>query len=82
VLSCRRTGRVEEALLGEEHEGPLRDLAAPRGGLRRGDLFQRRSQVDGRRTTALLGSPWDGRVQRPVELEHAGPVPEALERFR
>ena len=52
---------------------------APRRRLRRRDLLQRGSEVDGRGACALLGPPGDRPVERPVELEHARPVAVALE---
>ena len=75
----RRARRVEEALLGEQHERPLRDLPAPRRRLRRRDLLQRRSEVDGPGACAFLRPPGDRPVERPVELEHARPVAVALQ---
>ena len=80
---CFPSGRprgVEQALLREQHERPLGDPAAPGLPLRRDDLREAsppRCTVAGLR--ALGRPPRDRPVERPVELEHAGPVAEPLE---
>ena len=56
------------------------EISAPPGCPLRGrDLLERRAQMDRRRARALLGAPRDRPVERPVELEHARAVAEALE---
>ena len=80
VLARRRARRVEEALLGEQHERPLRDRAratAPRSDAAISSSVPPRWTVAGRR--ALRRPPGDRPVERPVDLEHARPVAVALE---
>ena len=55
------------------------DAAAPRLPLGRDDLLERPAQVHRRRLRALGRPPRDRPVERPVELEDAGPVAEPLE---
>src|SRR5215217_5167874 len=79
VLALRSAGGVEEALLREQYEGPLRVLSPGDGGLARGDFLQRPTEVHGPGTPALLRSPGNRTIEREVDLEDAGPVAVALE---
>src|SRR5438876_1921574 len=74
VLAPRRPGGVELALLDDEHERPLRMLAAPDGRLRGRDLVEGPAEVDGRGLEAARIAPRDRPVERPVDLEGAGAV--------
>src|SRR5215207_380708 len=79
MLARRRAGRVEEALLRQQHERSLGMLAAPHGGFTGGDLLQRASEVDGPGPQALDGPPGDRAVEREIYLEDAGTVTVILE---
>ncbi len=74
VLARGGARGVEEALLGEQDEGPLGVLSARDGGLTGGDLIQRAAEVDGPGPQALLGAPRDRPVEREVHLEDARSV--------
>src|SRR6185503_9205012 len=63
-----RAQRVEQALLRDEHEGSLGDLAAPGRALRRGDLLQLPPDVHRGDTLATARAPGDGTGEGPVEL--------------
>src|SRR5262245_13713265 len=54
-------------------------LAAPHGGFGRRDLVERAAQMDRRRVEAARILPRDRAVERPVELEDAGAVAEAVQ---
>ena len=71
-----RAARVEQALLREQHVRPLGQPAGLDVAFGRGDLGERATEVDGRRARAVGVRPRDRTVERPVDLEHAGPVPE------
>src|SRR5262249_7660950 len=79
VLAGRRPGVVELALLHEQHEGSLRMLAAPDGGLTGRDLLERAAEMDGPGLQASGVWPRDRSVERPVDLEGAGAVAVAAE---
>ncbi len=78
VLPVRRPQGIEQALLREQHERPLGNAAPPRLALRRDDLRERPAQMHRGGPRALRGAPRDRPVERPVELEYPGPVPESL----
>ena len=74
VLAGRRARRVELALLAQDEERPLGVPAATHVALRGADLLERAADVHGRRLAARGIAPRDRTVERPVELEDAGPV--------
>src|SRR5205085_9653916 len=76
LLARGSARRVEETLLRDEDEGSLRVYAAPDSRLAFGYLLNGRAEVDGRRAPAGCGRPGDRPVERPVDLEDAGAVPE------
>src|SRR5581483_12516258 len=79
VLAGRRARRIEQRRLRQEDERSIADAAAPRVALRRGDLVERPADVHRRGARARGSTPRDGRVERPVHLERAHAVAEALE---
>src|SRR5579863_905134 len=56
-------------------------LALPRRAFGRGNLIERPADVNGSRASAGFGRPGNGRVERPIELAHAGTVTIPLEFF-
>jgi hypothetical protein len=79
VLAGRSTCVVEQALLREQHEGPLRLPSFPGGALRLGDLRRRAAEVDGAGAGDLGRTPRDRAVECVVDLEDARAVAPALE---
>src|SRR5215213_10039142 len=79
VLAFGGARLVEEALLGEQDERPLRVLPPRHGALPRCDLVERAAEVDGSGPLAALGCPGDRPVEREVHLEDARTVAVALE---
>src|SRR5581483_5034188 len=67
--------RVEQALLGEQHERALGMSAPGYLGLGRGDLRQRPAEVNRARAPARGRPPRDRAVEREVELEDPRAVP-------
>ena len=78
VLALRRAGRVEQRVLGEQHERPLGRRCSSRRRARR-RRSRRASRRGGRSPArrALGRAPRDRPVERPVELECARAVPVA-----
>ena len=71
-----RTGSAARAArMGRSAMPPRCDVAFGRG-----DLVERPAEMDGRRPGAVGVGPRDRPVERPVDLEHAGPVPEPGQR--
>src|SRR5438128_338192 len=82
VLARRRTRVVEEALLRDEHERHARRTTFMRRALARGDLRERRAEMDRPRLAALGRGPGDRPRQGPVDLEDPGSMTIATERAR
>src|SRR5439155_243835 len=80
VLPGRGAGRVEERVLGEEHERPRARPATPGVPLGGRDLVERPAEMDGARGRALGRAPGDRAVESPVELERTGAVSVRTER--
>src|SRR5207302_2104845 len=74
VLPGGRTSVVEQALLCEQHEGPLRVSSFPWRSLCVDDLRGAAAEVDGAGLRDLRRPPGDRPVEGVVELEHARPV--------
>ena len=78
-MSARRTCGVEQAGLDQQHERLFRDPTGVYSGLRSCDVVERAGQVHGGGARARGIAPRDRAAQRPVELEHAGPVAKAAQ---
>src|SRR6185369_11696687 len=79
VLAGGGSRRIEEALLRDEDERPLRVAAPPDLGLRRRDFGQGTAEVHGARAGAVRRPPRYGSVEGGVDLEDAGTVAVAFE---
>jgi len=80
VLAGRRPRRIEQALLRQQHKGLLGDLAPTHGGLGVGELLQRSREVYRAGSRAVLRTPGNRGVERPIDLEDPGPVLVPLQR--
>lgn len=67
AVGCAR--RVEQALLGQQHERAIRMVPSGYGTLARSDLGHRATEVDGGGSQAFLRIPWDWTIQGVVDLE-------------
>src|SRR5436309_13343392 len=75
----RGARRIEQALLGGNHKWPLGRNATGGGRLGCDHLLEGSSKVHRSRLAAARIAPGHRAVQRPIELEDAGSVPEACE---
>ena len=67
AVGCAR--RVEQALLGQQHERAIGMIPGGHGTLARSDLGHRATEVDGAGPQTFLRGPWDWTVQGVVDLE-------------
>jgi hypothetical protein len=74
-----RAGRIEHALLRDQHVRPLRVISARDLGLSRRDVSHGSADVHGTRLVQLLGCPRDRTVDREIELVCGRSVPEAAQ---
>jgi hypothetical protein len=75
MFPFRRSGRVEQAGLDNDHKRPLRYFAPGGGTLRPGYFFHGPPNVKSTCTPALPCSPGDGRTQGVIQFENTGTVP-------
>src|SRR5581483_8096297 len=64
VLPLRGARRIEERVLGEDHERPVDRTAPPGSPLRRRDLVERAAEMDGRGLRDLRRAPRDRAGER------------------
>src|SRR5690348_10204968 len=77
MSSGRGSTRVDHGRLSQDDERTLWVCAAPYGGFGCSHFLARAAHVDRASPNASLGLPGDWPLQRPVDLEDAGPVFEA-----
>ena len=77
-LAGRGPSRIPWCVLDEQDIRPVGMAAGGDIRLCGRDLVEGPAEVDGGRAARALGGPRNGSIQRPVHLEHAGSVAEAL----
>src|SRR3984957_16875107 len=79
MLARRCTAGVKQRGLREQDKGPVSYFPLCGSAFGSCNFIESPAEVDGARTQAVGGSPWNGLAQGPVHLEHPGTVAIALQ---